>query len=221
MARISVVIADDQPLFIKGLLALFSSKDSTYEVLATYQSGKKLLQEMEQRQVDLLILDLSLLDTNGLDVIKTLKAAEQTPRILVFSRYNQSGIIKSAFQYGADGYLLKSEDEKTLFDAIQDIITGKTYLGKGVNLKKQVRKRYSRHSSRRSFEDRFIRKYDLTKREIEVLRLITEALSNKEIAKTLFISAQTVSIHRKNIMRKLGVSNAAGILKAAYEDNLV
>jgi len=215
MARISVVIADDQPLFIKGLLALFSSKDSTYEVLATYQSGKKLLQEMEQRQVDLLILDLSLLDTNGLDVIKTLKAAEQTPRILVFSRYNQSGIIKSAFQYGADGYLLKSEDEKTLFDAIQDIITGKTYL------EKQVRKRYSRHSSRRSFEDRFIRKYDLTKREIEVLRLITEALSNKEIAKTLFISAQTVSVHRKNIMRKLGVSNAAGILKAAYEDNLV
>ncbi len=75
--------------------------------------------------------------------------------------------------------------------------------------------------SRFPYEDRFTKKYNLTKRELEILKLITLALSNKEIAKELFISDQTVSVHRKNIMRKLGVSNTAGLLKIAYDNSLI
>lgn len=222
MARISIVIADDQPLFIKGLKALFTDRSSDYQVLATYQNGAKLLDCPEVQKADLLILELNLPGKDGLHVLKQLKVRESTPRLLVFSRYNQSSIIKSAFQHGADGYLLKRGDEEALFAAIRHVINGQTYLGKGVHLKKQVRKRYRRHNNgEQSFEDRFIHKYNLTKRELEVLKLITEALSNKEIAQSLFISAQTVSVHRKNIMRKLGVSNTAGILKVAYEDHLI
>ena len=71
------------------------------------------------------------------------------------------------------------------------------------------------------FDDKFVKKYNLTKREIEILRLITLALSNKEIAKKLFISDQTVSVHRKNIMRKLQVSNTAALIKMAYDNSLV
>lgn len=221
MTRMNVVIADDQPLFIKGLQSLLAGKSSNYTVLATYQDGEELLHSLELTKADVLILDLSLLNKDGLEVIKEIKNREQAPGILVFSRYAQSSVVKSAFQHGADGYLLKSDQEDAVLTALHHIIEGKTYLGTGVHLKKQTRKRYGRRNGRRSFEERFIRKYDLTKRELEVLKLITEALSNKEIAQSLFISAQTVSVHRKNIMRKLGVSNTAGIMKAAYEDNLV
>jgi len=108
-------------------------------------------------------------------------------------------------------------------EAIRVILTGKTFFGKGVRLNDPFEMVNGKREKRENdpYEDRFIKKYNLTKREIEILRLITLALSNKEIAKELFISDQTVSVHRKNIMRKLGVSNTAGLIKVAYDNSLI
>ena len=110
-----------------------------------------------------------------------------------------------------------------LWKAIGEVMEGRTFLGKGVRLNTTLEeiKRKIEDQSRFPSEDKFIKKYNLTKRELEILKLITHALSNKEIGKVLYISDQTVSVHRKNIMRKLGVSNTAGLIKLAYDNSLV
>ncbi|NRB64945.1 MAG: response regulator transcription factor [Saprospiraceae bacterium] len=223
MKVIRTIIADDQPLFVEGLRSVFEEKFSEINVIASHRDGKALLKDVALEKPDLLILDLNLTQCDGLQVIKTLRSVSAKPNILVFSRYNDANIVKMAFRNGTDGYLLKKEKPEVLFGAIQAVLSGKTYVGAGVQIKSQQIKLSAGKMipSQASFEDRFIRKYHLTKRELEVLNLITEAFSNKEIAKELFISDQTVSVHRKNIMRKLGVSNTAGLIKVAYNNSLV
>ena len=101
---------------------------------------------------------------------------------------------------------------------------GKTYLGKGVDLlnnKKELTLGKPNAVAGSVYGDKFIRRYNLTRREIEILKLISQALSNKEIGKELYISDQTVSVHRKNLMRKLGVTNTAGLIKLAYEHSII
>jgi len=223
MKVIKTVIADDQPLFIAGLRSIFTEKSSEIDILSCHSDGKDLLKDQSLNRADLLILDLNLSGSDGLSVIKALRARPESPAILVFSRYNDANIVKTAFRNGTDGYLLKKECPDALFGAIKSVLSGKTYVGAGVQIKtQQARKSHPKSAGDQpSFEERFIRKYHLTKRELEVLNLITEALSNKEIARELYISDQTVSVHRKNIMRKLGVSNTAGLIKIAYDNSLV
>ena len=96
---------------------------------------------------------------------------------------------------------------------------GRTYVGEGVELVNNGIKPMT--PEMKIYQDKFLKKYNLTKREMEILSLIAQALSNKEIASELYISDQTVSVHRKNIMRKLGVSNAAALIKIAYENDLI
>ncbi len=223
MKMIKTIIADDQPLFVEGLRSVFSEKLSDIEIISWHGDGKALLKDAAVPEADLLIMDLNLAQVDGLQVIKTLRSKSRKPIILVFSRYNDSNIVKTAFRNGTDGYLLKKEKPEALFSAIRAVMSGKTFIGSGVQIKsQQVNGSVGRQlPDQASFEDRFIRKYHLTKRELEVLNLITEAFSNKEIARELFISDQTVSVHRKNIMRKLGVSNTAGLIKIAYDNSLV
>lgn len=223
MKVIKTVIADDQPLFIEGLRSIFTEKASEIDILACHSDGKDLLKDQSLHRADLLILDLNLSGSDGLSVIKALRARPERPAILVFSRYNDANIVKTAFRNGIDGYLLKKERPDALFGAIKSVMSGKTYVGSGVQIKShQLHKSHPKAAGDQpSFEERFIRKYHLTKRELEVLNLVTEALSNKEIARELYISDQTVSVHRRNIMRKLGVSNTAGLIKMAYDNSLV
>lgn len=222
MKSIKAIVADDQPMIIEGMQAVFSrSGPLRIDLIATHCNGKALLKDPLLEQVDLLIIDLNLHQLDGLQVIKELHKRPCRPAVLVFSRYNDANIVKTAFRYGTDGYLLKKEPPDTLIHAIRSILTGKTFVGSGVKVKASVARKKANGQYQPSFEERFVHKYNLTKRELEVLALIAEALSNKEIARELFISDQTVSVHRKNIMRKLGVSNTAGLIKAAYDHSLV
>lgn len=220
---IKTIIADDQPLFIEGLRSVFSERLSDINIVGCFGNGKALLKDPMVQEADLLIMDLNLAQCDGLQVIKTLRSRSKKPTILVFSRYNDSNIVKTAFRNGTDGYLLKKEKPDALLSAIRSVMSGKTFVGSGVQIKSQPVPVVNggQMNDQPSFEDRFIRKYHLTKRELEVLNLITEAFSNKEIARELYISDQTVSVHRKNIMRKLGVSNTAGLIKVAYDNSLV
>jgi len=132
--------------------------------------------------------------------------------------FDDPRLVKAAFKAGADGYMLKSGSKDELFHAIEEVIEGHTYIGNGLAL---VEHRNGNGSDVISPDKRFARTYGLTRREMEVMRYIGQALNNKDIAEKLFISDQTVSVHRKNIMRKLGVNNTASMIKIAFENNLV
>jgi len=220
---LKIVIADDHPIVREGLKAFFQRQSfQQFSILGEFGNGQELSKSGLLSDCDLLILDLNLEKVNGLDVIETIKARRNAPRILVFSRYKEPRLIKSAFRKGADAYVLKDAHVSDLMEGIRQVLRNERYLGQGVVINESGNGvPVSTINGNGTFEDRFVRKYNLTKRELEILHLITQALSNKEIAKRLFISYQTVSVHRKNIMRKMGVSNTAGLIKTAYENSLV
>lgn len=224
MESIKVLIADDHQLFIAGLKSILSgNEEQKCEIVGVAHNGDQVIQMLKEVETDLLILDLNMPEKDGLDVIDLIRAQNKKLRILVLTVYDESKIVKSAFKSGVDGYILKNVGMDELWKAISEVMEGRTFLGKGVRLNTTLEeiKRKIEDQSRFPSEDKFIKKYNLTKRELEILKLITHALSNKEIGKVLYISDQTVSVHRKNIMRKLGVSNTAGLIKLAYDNSLV
>ena len=224
MESIKVLIADDHQLFIAGLKAILAdNEDQKCEIVGIAHNGDQVIQMLKETPTDLLILDLNMPEKDGLDVINVIRAQNKELRILALTVYDESKIVKSAFKSGVDGYILKNVGMDELWKAISEVMEGRTFLGKGVRLNTTLEeiKRKIEDQSRFPSEDKFIKKYNLTKRELEILKLITHALSNKEIGKVLYISDQTVSVHRKNIMRKLGVSNTAGLIKLAYDNSLV
>lgn len=220
MSRVlKTLLADDQPIFLTGLqLTLAENCPLPISVVGVHHKSDELLRIIQEEKIDLLIMDLNLEGLDGLELIRAIRKQGERPLIQVLSRYGQSRMVRSVLQAGANAYVLKRAAPAELFHSLQQVMQGATYVGKGIDLENE---KGLPADGMPSFEEKLVRKYYLTRREIQVLQLITQAQSNKEIAKTLFISDQTVSVHRKNIMRKVGVNNTAGLLRLAYEYGLV
>lgn len=222
MQTVRIVIADDHHLFVAGLQTILSNVDGfDFAIVGVAHDGEELIPLLKRTKPDLLILDLNMPERDGLDVLSVIRGEYKELKILTLTMYDESKIVKSAFKSGVDGYVLKSVGKNQLVRAITEVLQGHTFLGEGVKLNSIIETVPKHMEAGMFFEDKFIKKYNLTKRELEILRLISQAMSNKEIAKELYISDQTVSVHRKNIMRKLGVSNTAGLIKIAYDNSLV
>ncbi|MFK7936949.1 MAG: response regulator [Saprospiraceae bacterium] len=222
MQILRTIVADDHPIFLEGLkLVLQRHPHYKIEVIAQAQDGQELLELLRNTPCDLLLMDLNMPTRDGFDVLGNLPYFNQNIKVLIVTMYDDAKIVKSAFKAGADGYLLKGNDIKEIFCAIDDIVEGKTFMGEQVGMGQLNSISDLKPNADALYADRFTKKYNLTRRELEILRLISDAMSNKEIAKELYISDQTVSVHRKNIMRKLGVSNTAGLVKIAYHNSLI
>lgn len=221
---VRIFIADDHQIFIEGLKTVLNEMngDIDCQIIGEANTGNSLLKMLKGKEVDLLLLDMNLPDMDGLEILSKIRVDKNDLKIITLTMYDESKIVKSAFKAGVDGYILKSNGVHELYEGIKEVMKGNTFMGSGVGLTNGFTSKTVKPGRlTMSYEDRFIKKYHLTKREMEVLRLISQALSNKEIGKELFISDQTVSVHRKNIMRKLGVSNTAGLIKAAYDNSLI
>ncbi len=221
---IRTVIADDHQLFTEGLKNILRRTDKfEFQIIGEAENGRDLLPILKRTYPDLLLLDLNMPEADGLDVLDSIRENYSDMKILALTMYDEAKLVKSAFKAGVDGYILKNSDPYELLNAIEEVLKGKTYIGIGVQLvgARSNGTTFMADKEKSKFEDKFIQKYNLTKREIEILKLISQAFSNKEIAQELFISDQTVSVHRKNIMRKLNVSNIAGLIKIAYDNSIV
>ncbi len=222
MQQVNVVLADNHKIFLEGLSSvLCENNDLKFNIIDRVVSGLELLKILEKHPVDLLIMELNLLTLDGLEVLKKIKEQNLATKKMILSRYDNPKIVKEAFKAGADGYVLKSSDTSELLHGIRELLANKSFIGAKVQLSQAKEKPAPEGTHSMPFSDNFIKKYSLTKREIQILQLIIQAHNNKQIAKKLFISDQTVSVHRKNIMRKLSVSNTAGLIKAAYENFIV
>ncbi len=210
MIKIKIAIADDHQLFREGLIGLLNKYES-FEVVADVDSGKTLLAYLEREEApDILLLDLTMPEMDGFTVLQRLKKSYQDIRTIVISMHDDGNYIVKCVRAGAHGYVLKNADEEELVTSIHKVFNGEKYFNTKISAKI-----FDNMSVEASFPEK------LTKREVEVLQLISEGLTTKEVAQQMFISTRTVETHRANMMKKLNVKNTAELIKRSAQLKLI
>jgi DNA-binding NarL/FixJ family response regulator len=210
-----IVIAEDHTILRQGLCSLLSANEEL-EVVGEAEDGMSAIRVIKKLEPDLVLLDLNMPKMNGLSVIKEIKQCCPQTKILALTMYRKEEYIFEVFKSGGDGYCLKSSGHKDLLAAIKTVMSGKQYVSpeiSGMVLDGYLESR-STFKEKSSFEL-------LTQREKEVLKLVGEGYSNKEIAGYLCISPKTVEKHRANIMQKLNLHSASALTAYAIDKGLV
>ena len=215
---VTLLIADDHRLYVESLvIALEHQTTIPVRILDTVNNGDELLKKLQLHSPDIILLDLNMPVLNGLEVIPILRADYPKLKILVVTKYSDPKFVKECLQiHGVSGYILKTNSLAELLEGINQVQRGNSYISKGL----QIYPKDTLEDEASRFDESFQAKYNLTRRELEILSLIAHAKSNAEIADGLFISPQTVGAHRKNIMRKLNISSTAGLVRFAIENQL-
>lgn len=208
---------DDHQLVRDGIKALLmSAEDLT--ILGEASSGKECFEKIAADQPDILILDISLPDTNGIEITKRISTEYPDMRVLILSMYTNEDFIFNAVKAGARGYLPKNTSREELLEAIHTIYNGEEFFSDVISrimLKSYVRK---------AKEDDLIMQggtVPLTSREIEILKLFAEGFINKEISDRLDISIRTVETHKNHIMKKLELKSTVELIKYAIRNKIV
>ncbi len=211
---IRVMIADDHKVFREGIVSILQH-NADVEVVAEAADGRQVLEQLKDRPVDVILMDITMGDTNGIDTTRKLKSQYPAVKVLVLSMHSESSYIVKMLEAGASGYLLKDAGSSELITAIKTIAAGDSYYSR------QVSDTLIENLTRGGKISPAKTGVPLTRRELEVLRLIAEEYSNPEIAEKLYISIRTVDTHRRNLLEKLGVKNTAGLVKYAIKHGLI
>lgn len=207
---ITVVVADDHPIFLEGLVQALEQR-SDLEVVGSATTGPDALQLVQELLPDVALLDLRLPGMTGVDVLTIIRRDDLRSRVLVLSGETASGAVYSAVQAGADGFLTKETDRRTIGDAIVSVARGGTILTPEAQaaLTLEVRGRTADDTPA------------LSPREREVLKMMAEGASGPEIAAALQIGTATVKTHTQNIYGKLGVSERAAAVAIAMRRRII
>lgn len=206
-----VFIVDDHQMMINGIINSLAQNENL-QICGYALDAYDTLQWFSENEADVMLLDVSLPDMDGIDLCKKIKKSQPDLKIIGLTTFHQVSFITSMLKKGANGYLFKNTSGEELSTAIETVMQGEQYLSSEVQ-QKLIQK--STYSSRR---DSFIPK--LTRREKEVLELIIAEKTTQEIANTLFLSVSTVETHRMNLCAKLGARNTAGMVKNALKFGL-
>lgn len=212
---IKVAIADDHKLFREGLRFLMDQMDNL-EVVFEASNGRELLDNIESHQPDVLLLDLDMPEVDGLEALKQLRPKYPDLGIIILTMHSDSKMVAYLMELGANSYLLKDTSPEEFKKAIANVVEEGFYFNKMVSqamlvgLQGQSKKKPSLGHNEA-----------LTSRELEVLELICQEFTAKEIADKLFISHRTVEGHRKNLIEKLGVKNTAGLIVKAIKEGVI
>jgi two-component system response regulator NreC len=213
--KIRIFLADDHAIIRDGLRAILSDHRE-FEVVGEAADGIEAIRGCGQSKPDLLLLDISMPKMNGIEAISDIKKQDPDIKILILSLHRSGEQVRLAIKAGADGYALKDAKQKELVEAIHAVMNGEFYLCKEVG-------RYQPHGSATiasKDSDSNSGLPSLTKREREILKLVAEGFTSKEIAEYLFISAKTVDNHRTNLMRKLNLHSAQALTSFAIRAGL-
>lgn len=210
--KIKIVIADDHDMVRQGLESIISSFQK-FEILLTVNSGVELLEKLPDLSPDVVLLDIIMPDMNGITTAKKIKKEYPDIRILMLSMEISSEYVKDAFRNEIDGYIPKNADISILVEAIESLAKGEKYYDQEV--KDYIFKYFVND------EALAVPKIDnLSQREVQVLKMISNGVTNKEIGEKLFISPKTVEAHRNNILKKLHLKSTADLVKFAIAKNL-
>lgn len=210
--KITVMIADDHSMIREGLKNLLEL-DGDIQVIAEAENGIDCLNKLENCSPDVLLLDINMPEMNGLEVLENLKSQKKKNKVLVLTVHNEVEYLMKAVDIGVNGYLLKDSESAELKKAIVSVYNGETYIQPSLipSLNSKM--------IERSIDDDKIG--NLTNRELEVLKLLSVGMFNKEIAEDLSISERTVKNHVSNIFKKLDVTDRTQAAVFAIRNNLV
>lgn len=215
--KIRIIIIDDHSLIREGLKTILS-RNERYEIVGESDSGHEGFRLVKKLKPDLVLLDLSLPDIGGLNLIQDILKAYGDTRILIISMHSNIDYIAKAFQLGAMGYIVKESAAETLLNAIEIILKGQYFMDTSVS--QQVVKKLAGFTEKESV--RHSNGYEsLTPREQEVMTLLAEGMSISQVADRLFISPKTAENHRSKIMRKLNLHSSIELVRYAAKIGLI
>ena len=212
-----ILIVDDHPLVREGLKTTISAR-TDYEVVGEAARADEALHLVHELRPDLVLLDLALPDQSGLEVCRQIRSRWLKVRVMVVSMHSKIDLIVKAFQAGANGYIVKDSPPDKLIRGIKSVLDGDYYMDSTVSHKVVERLMQSKEDQARIKNNAY---GTLTGREQEVLVLVAEGLTNKQIADRLFISIKTVKNHRASIMQKLDLHSTHELIRYAARLGLI
>jgi len=206
-----VFVVEDQTI-LRDLICRLLESYPDIEVLGAIGDGQRALEEITHKQPDIVILDIMLPNLNGVEVLRSLKAHERRPKVLIFSAFPSKNMVKKVLEAGIEGFVEKNASLSELEVAIEKIVGDQTYFG--LRIVDIMREIMVNPSSGDSLDE-------LTPRERQIWQLIAESSTSKEIAQKLSISVKTADTHRANLMKKLDVHDVAGLTRQALAFGLI
>ncbi|WP_295796671.1 response regulator transcription factor [Mucilaginibacter sp.] len=207
--KLSVIIADDHTLFINGLCSLLQNEPDIH-IMEIAINGREVLSLLHNHTPNLLLLDINMPGLNGFEVLKQVKAIYPKIKVIMLSTYNEEHLIEKAKAGGANGYLFKNAEKNELLQVMRLVAQGQSCFP------------YKQPVKNTGFDDddEFLKQFQLTKRELELLQFIKQNYTNQQMADHLHLSIYTVETHRKNIMQKLNLKNPVELTKFMLQYNL-
>lgn len=215
--KIKIFIADDHAILREGLCLIIQSVEE-YEIIGESGDGREALEKIEMLKPDVVILDISLPSMTGVEVSRQIRKFNPGIKIIILTQHNNDEYVEQLMQLGVHGYILKENTSIDLIRAISEVIKNNIYLSPEVTKKMVNNYIINRQQNNQSAENITIK---LTPRELELVKLIAEGKSNKQISSMLFISAKTVNVHRSNIMKKLDIKKVTDIVIYAMKKGLI
>jgi DNA-binding NarL/FixJ family response regulator len=211
--HITVLLCDDHTLFREGIKAIFKDHASI-KIVGEAGNGRAAVSKAQHLHPDVVLMDIAMPDLTGFDATRRILEAAPKTKILILTMYEEEEVITRCLNAGAAGYVLKDAPRSDLIHAIDVVQRGGQYLSSRA-LKKVVRQHVASSKSNATGYDR------LSDREREVLKLLADGLSPKEIAGRLVLSVKTVDAHKTNMMRKLDLHDRSEVIKYAIQQNLI
>ncbi len=217
MKTTKILIVDDHEVVRDGLKNILTSLDNI-SIAGEAGNGEDAVKMYSTLKPDLVIMDISMPGMNGIEATRVIKEKDPDARILILTMHDNQEYLNQIIRSGAKGFILKNTDKEELLDAVRTVASGDNFFSKDIS--KLIIDNYIRTAKETEKSDAY-KEVPLTKREIEILKLIASGYSNQEIANILYISYNTVDTHRKNIMHKLSIKNTAGLVRYAIEKGLI
>ena len=211
MEKTTVLLADDHKIVLEGLKGLLADE---FDVVGTVEDGRALLEQVQQLCPDVIVVDVGMPLLNGIDAVKQIKGSGLDTKVVFLTMHQDAMYAKEAFEAGALGFVLKHSAPSELTKAIQEALKGNTYISPAIA-----------HDMMQLYKDEVDTKAgasgSLTLRQREVMQLLAEGKSAKEIANILHISARTVEFHKYNMMEQLGIKTSAELVHFAIKHGIV
>jgi DNA-binding NarL/FixJ family response regulator len=209
--RPRVLLADDHTIVTEGLKSIL---DTEFELVGTAEDGRALLAAAEKLQPDVIVADITMPRLNGLDAVRALKKRNHRTKVVFLTMHSDPELASEAFRVGASGYLLKQSAGEELITAIHAVLQGEVYVTP--ELKQEVLETFMRAGSEPERTS-----VKLTARQREVLQLVAEGHTMKEIASALNVSTRTVETHKYDVMEKLGIETTAELIQYAIKRGII
>ncbi len=209
---IKLLIADDHQVLIQGLVELLNGYKHI-NVTHTAYNGQQVLSILKENKIDVILLDINMPILNGLDTCKIVTEKYPKTKVLALTTLNKGSFIQQMLKNGASGYLLKNTCQEELINAIETVYKGETFINEQTN--KILLNSLMNKNSNSSFIP------TLTRREKEILDLIAQEMTTKEVSESLHISLNTVETHRRNLIQKFNVKNSVGLIREAMHKGII